>query len=70
MTALHVASENGHVEVVNILLWSGAHVDVQEEVSWRFLHSTDRAVKHMYHKNTTMTDVFIRPIVLRTSGLL
>ena len=50
MTALYVASQNGHVEVVNILLGKGAHVDVQEEVSWTFSHSTDRAVirKAMY----------------------
>ena len=33
MTALYVASQNGHVEVVNILLQNGAHVDVQEEVN-------------------------------------
>ena len=45
MTALYVASRNGHVEVVNILLQNGAHVDVQEEVSWAFFHSTDRVVK-------------------------
>ena len=45
MTALYVTSENGHVEVVNILLQNGAHVDVQEEVSFTFSHSTDRAVK-------------------------
>ena len=32
MTALYVASQNGHVEVVNILLQNGAHVDVQNEV--------------------------------------
>ena len=36
MTVLHVASGNGHVEVVNILLQNGAHVDVQEEVSFTF----------------------------------
>ena len=40
-----MASENGHVEVVNILLQNGAHVDVQEEVSWTISHSTDRVVK-------------------------
>ena len=27
-----MASQNGHVEVVNILLQNGAHVDVQDEV--------------------------------------
>ena len=32
VTALYVASENGHVEVVNILLQNGAHVHVQDEV--------------------------------------
>ena len=32
VTALYVASQNGHVEVVNILLKNGAHVDVQEGV--------------------------------------
>ena len=37
MTALYVASQNGHVEVVNILLQNGAHVDVQNElVSLKF----------------------------------
>ena len=45
MTALYVASENGHVEVVNILLENGAHVDVQEEVNLIFSHSTDKVVK-------------------------
>ena len=45
MTALYVASQDGHVEVVKILLQNGAHVDVQEEVCWIFSHSTDRAVK-------------------------
>ena len=34
MTALYVASQNGHVEVVNILLQNGTHVDVPEEVSF------------------------------------
>ena len=36
MTALYVASKNGHVEVVNILLQNGAHVDVQKEVNLQF----------------------------------
>ena len=45
MTALYVASQNGHVEVVKILLQNGANVDVQEDVSLTFLHSNDRAVK-------------------------
>ena len=51
MTALYVASENGHVEVVTILIQNGAYVDVQEEVN--LLHSTDRAMKlkYVYHKN-------------------
>ena len=44
VTALYVASHNGHVEVVNILLQNGAHVDVQEEVHLTFTHTTDRAV--------------------------
>ena len=43
MTALYVASHNGHVEVVNILLQNGTNADVQEEVSFTFSHST-RAV--------------------------
>ena len=38
-TALMIASQNGHVEVVNILLQNGAHVDVQEEVSLTFSQS-------------------------------
>ena len=45
MTALYVASQNGHVEVVNILLQNGAHVDVKKEVSLTFLHSTVQALK-------------------------
>ena len=32
-TALYVASQNRNVEVVNILLQNGAHVDVVKEVS-------------------------------------
>ena len=40
-----IASHNGYVEVVNILLQNGAYVNVQEEVSLPFLHSTDMAVK-------------------------
>ena len=32
VTALYVASRNGHFEVVNILLQNGAHVDVRKEV--------------------------------------
>ena len=43
MTALYVASGNGHVEVVNILLQNGAHVDVQTEVNLTFF--TYRAMK-------------------------
>ena len=31
-SALYLASQNGHVEVVNILLQNGAHVDILEEV--------------------------------------
>ena len=33
VTALYVASQSGHVEVVNILLQNGAQVDVQKKVS-------------------------------------
>ena len=44
VTALYVASQNGHVEVVNILLQNGAHVDVEKGVSLTFRHATDRAV--------------------------
>ena len=43
MTALYVASQNGHVEVVNILLQNRAHVDIQEEVSLTFLPSAVEA---------------------------
>ena len=35
-TPLMIASHNGHVEVVNILLQNGAHLDVQNEVSLTF----------------------------------
>ena len=52
MTALYVASWKGHVEVVNILLQNGAHVDVQEEVSLTFSHSTDRAVNNVFITRT------------------
>ena len=45
MTALYVASQNGHVEVVNILLQNGTRVDAQNEVSLPFSHSTERIVK-------------------------
>ena len=42
VTALYVASFNGHVEVVNILLQNGSHVDVQKEVSYyNNIHSSD-----------------------------
>ena len=44
MTALHVASLNGHVEVINILLQNGAHVDVKKEVSLTFLRSAVQAL--------------------------
>ena len=33
VTALYVASQNGNVEMVNILLQNEAHVDVQKKVS-------------------------------------
>ena len=45
MTALYVASQNGHVEVVNILLQNGAHVDVKKEVSLTFLCSAIQALR-------------------------
>ena len=45
MTALYVASLNGHVEVVNILLQNGAHVDVKEKVSLIFLRSAVQALR-------------------------
>ena len=61
MTALYVASQNGHVEVVNILLQNRAHVNVQKEVSLTFLHTTDRAVKlkaiYVSQKNMTLTSL-------------
>ena len=62
MTALYVASQNGHVGVVNILLQSGAHVDVPEEVSLTFSHSTDRAVnlKAMYVSQEHDYNTFIQ----------
>ena len=61
MTALYVASENGHVEVVNILLQNRARVDVEKEVSWTFSHSNGRAVKlkAMYVLQEHDYDVFI-----------
>ena len=31
-TPLMIASQNGHIEIVHILLQNGAHVDVQTEV--------------------------------------
>ena len=45
MTALYVASQNGHVEVVNILLQNGAHVDIKKEVSLTFLCSAVQALR-------------------------
>ena len=45
MTALYVASLNGQVEVANILLQNGAHVDVKKEVSLTFLRSTVQALR-------------------------
>ena len=45
MTALYVASLNGHVEVANILLQNGAHVDVKKEVSLTFLRSAVQALR-------------------------
>ena len=67
VTALYVASRNGRVEVVNILLQNGAHVDVQDEVEVFIFHicSTDRAVKlkAMYVSQEHDCDVFIFIIV-------
>ena len=40
-----MASENGHVEVVNILLQNGAHVDVPRKVSQILSHNICKAVK-------------------------
>ena len=34
--ALQMASQNGHVKVVNILLQNGASVDLQDDVSLAF----------------------------------
>ena len=45
MTALYMASLNGHVEVVNILLQSGARVDIKKEVSLTFLRSAVQALR-------------------------
>ena len=45
MIPLYMASNNGHVEVVNILLQNEAHVDKQDEVSRTFLYNIDRVVK-------------------------
>ena len=38
-----MASQEGHVDVVNILLQNGAHVDVQKEVS-RHVDSSDNSI--------------------------
>ena len=56
-----MASQNGHVEVVNILLQNGAHVDVQKEVSLPFPHTTDRAVNlnGMYVSQEHDCNIFI-----------
>ena len=69
VTVLHVASGNGHVEVVNILLQNGAHVDVQDEVSFTF---SDRAVelKAVYVSRLDMSSFGRMFIFGRTSGLL
>ena len=65
MTALYVASQNGHVEVVNILLQNGAHVDVQDEVRLTFSHTTDRAVNlnAIYVSQEHECNIFIGPNV-------
>ena len=34
MTSLHVAANNGHVEVVDTLIKSGADINVAEKVSY------------------------------------
>ena len=55
MTALYVASHNGHVELIKSLLQNGAYVDVQEEVSFTFSYSTNLLVKLKRQcKNVTM----------------
>ena len=40
-----MASLNGHVEVVNILLQNGAHVDVKKEVCLTFLRSAVQTLR-------------------------
>ena len=70
-----MASQNGHVEVVNILLQNGAHVDVQKKVSL-ISPTNDRAVKlYTYNKNMTRKSLLdLSPYChicrFRTSGLL
>ena len=73
VTALYVASRNGRVEVVNILLQNGAHVDVQDEVEVFIFHicSTDRAVKlkAMYvSQNMTVTSLLDLMLIFACSG--
>ena len=60
-----MASQEGHVDVVNILLQNGAHVDVQKEVS-RQVDSSDNSIYDdydiLYFAHYSYLD--------RTSGLL
>lgn len=44
MTALMVASSEGHEEVVNLLLQYNATVDVQNDVSIRYIPKTNISV--------------------------
>jgi ankyrin repeat protein len=37
-TPLHVASEEGHVDAVRVLLDHGAHVNSQDNLNWMPLH--------------------------------
>src|SRR6266566_5415229 len=41
-TPLHVASQEGHVDAVHVLLDHGAHVNSQENVNWTPLHFASR----------------------------
>ena len=52
-----MASENGHVEVVNILLQNRAHVDLQDEVSLTFSPTIDRALKLYVSQEHALLDL-------------
>ena len=56
-----MASQNGHVEVVNILLQNGAHVDVKKEVNLTFHIRNTNKLKAMYVSQENDCDVFIGP---------